>query len=234
MKKGAENMKIDDSIIKYFLKNVMFITGTAYAGKSTMVKMLAEKFNLISCGENYHFNLTSKIAKPELFPNICYFEMMKDWQEFVNRSPEEYEKWIIESNSEIAEFEIAELIRISKDRKVIVDTNIPLELLKNIADYNQVAIMLSPQSMAVEQFFNRDDADKKFIKSQIMRSKNPENTMANYLAGIARVNSKEQYDKYKNSGFFTLVRDNVEVDTKEEVLSTLAKHFELIDEEIDK
>jgi len=67
-----------------------------------------------------------------------------------------------------------------------------------------------------------------------MRSKNPENTMANYLAGIARVNSKEQYDKYKNSGFFTLVRDNVEVDTKEEVLSTLAKHFELIDEEIDK
>jgi len=88
--------------------------------------------------------------------------------------------------------------------------------------------------MAVEQFFNRDDADKKFIKSQIMQSKNPENTMANYLAGIARVNSKEHYDKYKNSGFFTLVRDNIGVDTKEEVLNALAKHFELIDEEIAK
>lgn len=222
-------MKIDDSIIKYCLKNVMFITGTAYAGKSTMVKMLAEKFNLISCGENYHFNLTSKIAKPELFPNVCYFETMKDWQEFVNRSPEDYEKWIIESNLEIAEFEIAELIRISKDRRVIVDTNIPLEILKNIADYNQVAIMLSPQSMAVEQFFNRDDSDKKFIKSQIMKSQNPEKTMANYLEGIAKVNSKEQYDNYKNSGFFTVVRNNIEVDTKMEVLKVLAKHFELID-----
>lgn len=227
-------MKIDDSIIKYCLKNVMFITGTAYAGKSTMVKMLAEKFNLISCGENYHFNLTSKIAKPELFPNVCYFETMKDWQEFVNRSPEDYEKWIIESNLEIAEFEIAELIRISKDRRVIVDTNIPLEILKNIADYNQVAVMLSPQAMAVEQFFNRDDSDKKFIKSQIMKSQNPEKTMANYLAGIAKVNSKEQYDKYKNSGFFTLVRNDIEVDTKMEVLNVLAKHFELIDEEVAK
>lgn len=232
--KGAKNMKIDDSIIKYCLKNVMFITGTAYAGKSTMVKRLAEKYNLISREENYHFNMTSKIAKPELFPNVCYFETMKDWQEFVNRSPEAYEKWIEESNLEIAEFEVAELIRVSKDRKVIVDTNIPVELLKNIADYNQVAIMLSPQSMAIEQFFNRDDADKKFIKEQIMKSKNPEKVMANYLEGIARVNNKEHYEKYRNSGFFTLVRDNIGVDTKEEVMSALALHFGLKEEEITK
>lgn len=54
------------------------------------------------------FNLTSKIAKPKVFPNVCYFEIMKDWQKFVNRSPEDYEKWIIEGN-----LEIAELIRIS-------------------------------------------------------------------------------------------------------------------------
>ncbi|KEZ87273.1 hypothetical protein IO99_06820 [Clostridium sulfidigenes] len=222
-------MKIDDSIIKYCLKNVMFITGTAYAGKSTMVKRLAEKYNLISREENYHFNMTSKIAKPELFPNVCYFETMKDWQEFVNRSPESYEKWIEESN-----LEIAELIRVSKDRKVIVDTNIPVELLKNIADYNQVAIMLSPQSMAIEQFFNRDDADKKFIKEQILKSKNPEKVMANYLEGIARVNNKEHYEKYRNSGFFTLVRDNIGIDTKEEVMSALALHFGLKEEEITK
>ena len=35
-------------------KNVYFINGTAYAGKSTMVKMLAEKYNGIVCEENYH------------------------------------------------------------------------------------------------------------------------------------------------------------------------------------
>ena len=29
--------------------NVYFINGTAYAGKSTMVKMLAEKYNGIAC-----------------------------------------------------------------------------------------------------------------------------------------------------------------------------------------
>ena len=40
-------VKIDNGILKYYLKNVYFITGTAYAGKSTAVKMLAEKYGLV-------------------------------------------------------------------------------------------------------------------------------------------------------------------------------------------
>ena len=36
-------MIIENNILKYYLRNVFFITGTAYAGKSTTVKMLAEK-----------------------------------------------------------------------------------------------------------------------------------------------------------------------------------------------
>jgi adenylylsulfate kinase-like enzyme len=46
-------MKIENNILKSYLKNVLFITGTAYAGKSTMCAMLAEKFDLFHCGENY-------------------------------------------------------------------------------------------------------------------------------------------------------------------------------------
>lgn len=33
--------------------NVYFLNGTAYAGKSTMVKRLAEKYDGIVCEENY-------------------------------------------------------------------------------------------------------------------------------------------------------------------------------------
>ena len=35
-------------------EKIYFITGSAYAGKSTMVKLLAEKYNGIACEENYH------------------------------------------------------------------------------------------------------------------------------------------------------------------------------------
>ena len=34
-------MKIENNILKHYLKNVYFITGTAYAGKSTTVKILS-------------------------------------------------------------------------------------------------------------------------------------------------------------------------------------------------
>ena len=57
-------MKIENNILKHYLKNVYFITGTAYAGKSTTVKMLAERYDMICCGENYHMAApnTSEVA----------------------------------------------------------------------------------------------------------------------------------------------------------------------------
>lgn len=221
-------MTINDALIKHYLKNVRFIIGTAYAGKSTMVRMLAEKYDLLHCGENYDC-IPDGILNPDQYPNLCYFQTMKDWQEFVNRSPEAYEKWIYDNKREITEFEIMRLVHISKSRKVIVDTNIPVDVLHRIADYHQVAVMLSPQSMSVEHFFDRDDHDKAFIKEQILRAENPDKTMQNYLAGIARINSQEHYDELAGSGFFTLLREDAETDTRQETLGILAKHFGLID-----
>ena len=47
-------IQISDNIIRHYLRNVYFINGHSYAGKSTMVKMLSERYNMIFCGENYH------------------------------------------------------------------------------------------------------------------------------------------------------------------------------------
>lgn len=220
-------MEINDKIIKHCLKNVMFINGTSYAGKSTMVKMLAEKYGLLHCGENYHFIISNGIATPAEYPHLCYFETMRDWQEYINRTPEEFAKWISGCMNEVYPFEIAYLMHVSQNQKVIVDTNIPVDVLHRIADYNQVAIMLSPISMSVDFFFERDDEDKKFIKEQIMKAENPEKTMQNYRECIARVNSKENYDEFANSGFYTIVRKDTETDTKLETMDLLAEHFRL-------
>ena len=220
-------MNINSNIIKHYLKNVMFITGTAYSGKSTMVAMLADRYGLVPCGENYHSVVANQVIVPERQPNLCYFQTMKDWQEFMNRTPEEYEKWILGCSQEAAEFEVAELICLSQNQKVIVDTNIPLSILHEIADYHQVAVMLSPQAMSVEKFFDRDDPDKAFLREQIMQAEDPKSTMENFKACIAKVNSKEHYDEYAKSGFFTLVRADAEKDTKAETLRILATHFKL-------
>ena len=220
-------MKIHNSILKHYLKNVYFITGTAYAGKSTAVKMLAERYGMLMCGENYHMAVSESVATHDSHPDLCYNKSLTDWRDFVTRTPEEYERWIYSVGREAAEFEVAELIAISQDKKVIVDTNIPLDVLKEISDYNRVAVMLSPQSMSVERFFDRSDPEKQFLLSVIDSCDDPKAVMENYRAGLARINSREHYNEYANSGFFTLVREDNGIDTREEVCERIAEHFGL-------
>ena len=216
---------INNNLIKKMLNKTYFINGTAYAGKSTMVKMLAEKYNGIECGENYHEKLMHLIDVQNQ-PNLKYFETMSSWQEFITRSPEEYYKWFKGVSKEASELELIELIRLSEsNKKIFVDTNISVETLHKISDYNHVAIMVSPKSMSVERFFDRPDTEKQFLLSKIMESQNPEKTMQNFKACIAKINSKEEYEKFINSGFFVFVRDNTK--TLEETCEILEKHFKL-------
>ena len=221
-------MVIENNILRHYLKDVYFITGTAYAGKSTVVKMLSERYGLIMCGENYHNEVTDLVADPAIQPDLCYIRQLKDWKEFVKRPPEEYERWIYRVAEEVAGFEIAELISLAKTGKVIVDTNIPIKLLQQVSDYQHVAVMLSPQSMSVERFFDRDDPEKQFILGVINSCENANEVMANYREGLARINSKEHYNEYADSGFFTVVREEKPEDTREEVCERIARHFGFI------
>ncbi len=221
-------MKIENNILKYYLRNAYFITGTAYAGKSTMVKMLAEKYDMIFCGENYHSAVSDMVAVPELQPDLCYMKGLTDWKDFVTRPPEEYERWIYSTGREAAEFEVAELLSLARDKKVIVDTSIPIDILKEISDYHHVAVMLSPQSMSVERFFDRSDPEKHFLLSVINSCEDREAVMENYKKGLALINSQKHYEECANSGFFTLKREDDGKDTREQVCELLAKHFQLI------
>lgn len=220
-------MIIENNILRHYLRNCYFITGTAYAGKSTMCALLAERYDMVHCGENYNLDCILSVAQPERQPNICYMNTKPSWEHFVSRSPEEYAAWIDGNSDELAGFEVAELIRLSAGgRKIIVDTNIPVPLLREISDHSRVAVMLSPQSMSVERFFDRGDPEKQFLLSVIDNCPDPQATMDNFRRCIAAVNSPERYREFAESGFFTLVREDGR-DTKEETLLALAKHFGL-------
>lgn len=221
-------MKIENNIIKHYLGNVYFITGTAYAGKSTAVKLLADRYDMIMCGENYHMEVADQVATTETHPDLCYNKSLTDWRDFVTRTPKEYERWMYSVGREAAEFEVAHLLTLPRHKKVIVDTNIPLDVLWEISDYDHVALMLSPMSLSVERFFDRSDPEKLFLLNVIESCDDPDAVMENYKRGLALINSKEHYDEYASSGFFTIVRDDTEKDTRDEVCRTLAKHFGLV------
>lgn len=221
-------MMIQNNILRHYLRNCYFINGTAYAGKSTMCAMLAQRYGMVHCEENYNMDTILSIVNARQQPNLDYFNTKPSWRHYVSRTPEEFDRWLNAVNEEVTGFEIAELIRLSGERKVIVDTNIPCDVLREIAPYDHVAILLSPQSMSSERFFDRGDPEKQFLLREIEKCPDPEAALANFKACIARVNSQDVYDGFLNSGFFTIVREESSADTREEMCSALAKHFGLM------
>ncbi len=135
--------------------HVYFINGSAYAGKSTMVKLLAEKHHGIACEENYHDALMADLSREE-FPCLTYTRDLRDWSDFIRRTPEEYAAWVEGCTKEctVLELRILEKLR-EQNAKIFVDTNIPVEVLKRISDRDHVVIMLADPEVSVRRFFDR-------------------------------------------------------------------------------
>ncbi len=206
-------------------ENVYFINGTAYAGKSTMVKRLAEKHGGLACGENYHNRLLPRLDKAE-FPGLTYTRDLADWHDFIRRTPDEYEAWVEATSRECErlELKILEGLRGEK-RPIFVDTNISLETLQTVARHDHVLIMLADPQVSVGRFFERSDRDKQFLYRLILEEPDPERALDNFRRCLMRINSPERYDRFLHAGFQVLLRD--EDRTVEQTLALAEKAFGL-------
>ena len=205
--------------------NVYFINGTAYAGKSTMVKLLAEKYNGIACEENYHDALLADLDSRE-FPGLTYTRDLKNWSNFIRRTPDEYEVWVKETTRECTVLEMQILEELSKqDKMIFVDTNIPIEVLAEISDKDHVLIMLADPDISVNRFFERPDKEKQFLYQLLLKEEKPEEAIENFRECLRRINTKKRYNYFLNSGFHVITRD--ENRTIEETLSLVENIFKL-------
>ena len=187
--------------------NAYFIIGTAYAGKSTMVRLLAEKHRGILLEENYHSRFYPTLDAAA-FPCLTYTRELKDWHDFIRRTPEEYEAWIDGVAKECEQLELEILSQFaSRPEPVFVDTNISAETLKKTALPGHVLVMLADPQISVSRFFERQDEEKQFLYRLIMEEPDPEKAMDNYCRGLARINSPEKYSRFLHSGFPVILRD---------------------------
>ena len=206
-------------------ENVYFINGNAYAGKSTMVHLLAEKHNGIECRENYHDDYQGELDSRE-FPALTYTRDLEDWHDFIRRTPEEYNAWIEDVTRECEILELRMLEDLCRQGKpVFVDTNICIETLREISDKDHVLIMLADPMISVKRFFERPDREKQFLYQLIMEEQDPEAALENYRQGLMLINSQEKYDHLLNSGFNVILRD--ENRSIEETLALVEKAFGL-------
>ena len=187
--------------------SVYFVTGTAYAGKSTLVRALAEKHHGIACEENYHDRLLPGLDRAE-YPCLTYTRDLEDWHDFVRRTPDEYEAWVkgVTLECERLELQILDGLR-GQGRKIFVDTNVTLETLRRISDERHVLVMLADPEVSVHRFFDRPDREKQFLYRLMTEEPDPGAALENFRQCLTRVNSREIYDTFLHSGFPVILRE---------------------------
>ena len=100
------------------------------------------------------------------------------------------------------------LEKLSKQEKpIFVDTNIPVEVLAEISDKGHVLIMLAEPDISVKRFFERPDKEKQFLYQLLLQEENPAEAVENFRECLKRVNSEEIYNRFLNSGFHVILRD---------------------------
>lgn len=190
-----------------------------------MVKLLAEKYNGIACEENYHDSMLPGLGSRE-FPCLTYTRDLQDWHDFIRRTPDEYEAWIkgVSKECEIIELQILDKLA-ATDNSVFVDTNISLETLREISDYDHVLIMLADPEISVKRFFERPDREKQFLYKLMMEEPDPGRALENFRRCLERINSPAVYDEFLHSGFRVLLRDDGR--SIEETLALVEREFGL-------
>jgi len=220
-------MNIAENILKHSLKNVYFLVGTACGGKTTMTKALSKKHGFIGYCDNWteeHFKVWRSIIDEKYQPNSTKRREI-DWETYFGRSVEEFlaDKRDNHGADEYLQFSIIELIKLSRDKKVVADVWIEdFEFLLEISDYSRIACLLAPGELIIRDYYQRED--HKDFTDCIKSLKDPEKKFEtqNELFRIGALDMMEKAERY---GLFRVMRN--EDSTVEGTLKVLEEHFNL-------
>ena len=112
-------MIFQNNIIKEYLKNVYFITGTPCGGKTTITRALGKKYGIPVYVIDDQFTIHQLKSDEEHQP--CMNRQFKDADEFFGRSVEEYRDWLIGNSREQLDYVLLDLIKLSRDRIILCD-----------------------------------------------------------------------------------------------------------------
>lgn len=211
-------MIFQDNIIKQYLKNVYFISGTPCGGKTTVSRALGKKYGIPVYDIDERFEEHQRMSDPASQPAMN--KNFKNADEFFGRSVEEYSEWLLQNTREQLDFILLDLMRLSQNEKIICDCHLRLDQAAAFTDPSRMAFMIKKPENLVDEYCNRPDHQgfSDFIHSATDFEKAKETCNATLLS----LNEKF-YADVKASEYFWLERDNAR--SVDETAELVAKHF---------
>jgi len=198
----------------------VWILGTGCAGKTTLCKYLAQKFDMFYYDSDTifseHLKISDKLNHPATNIDIS------DWEWYCSRPPAEYAKWLDESINEQLGFIVTDLLQLPKDKNIILDAHYFHKEIESISSYNHILFLTTDFTLVKEQFFCRNDKDD--LHALIQSLETPEKKLLN-LYNTLKLRHEQAVDKITNGNYTYFVREQ---DTKlEDMAEFAATHFNL-------
>ncbi|MCR5629354.1 shikimate kinase [Eubacterium sp.] len=196
-------MIFQDNVIKKYLENVYFVSGTPTGGKSTISKALGKKYNIPVYDVDEYFDLHKEMSDAKYQQSMN--KGFADADEFFGRTVEEYKNWLVSNAKEQWDFIVLDLIRLSERGLVICDCNLPIEEAECITDPSRIVFLIKNPKQPCEDYCNRPDHQgfSDFIHSATDFEK-AKDTVNKTLYSL----NFKAYTDIKNSSYFYLERDN--------------------------
>lgn len=211
-------MIFQDNVIKEYLKNVYFITGTPCGGKTTISRELAKRHNLLVYDIDEQFGKHQKNSNPTFQPSMN--KVFKDADEFFGRTVEEYKKWLIDNTREQLDFVLLDLIYLSQNQIVLCDCHLTVEEAEKFTEPSRIVFLIKEPSDLVDGYCNRSDHQgfSDFINS----ASDTEKAKAICNATLKSLNEKRCND-IKNSDYAWIER--TPKSTVDETVGKVERHF---------
>lgn len=211
-------MIFQDNVIREYLKNVYFITGTPCGGKTTISRELAKRHNLFVYDIDEQFANHQKISNFAFQPSMN--KVFKDADAFFGRTVEEYKKWLIGNTREQLDFVLLDLIRLSQNQIVLCDCHLTVEEANQLTAASRIVFLIKEPSNLVDDYCNRPDQQgfRDFINS----ASDIEKAKAICNATLKDLNGKRCND-IKDSGYYWIERTSKS--TVNETVEKVERYF---------
>ena len=213
-------MNFQENVLKEYLKNVYFITGTPCGGKTTISRALAKKYGFELFDIDERFEEHQKISDSTHQPAMN--KQFRNADEFFGRSVEEYKKWLIDNTREQLEFVLLDLIRASADKKILCDCHLTVEQALMFSDPSRVVFLIKDPSNLVDEY--RERWDHQGFNQYLNSSSDVESAKKTVSTTLFELNIGH-IEEVKNSPFFWIER--TAKSTVPDTLARVEKHLGL-------
>ena len=207
-----------DNVLKEYLKNVYFITGTPCGGKTTVSRLLSSMYGITLYDIDSMYDTHRAASDKEHQP--CMNTVFADADAFFGRNTDEYLNWLKGVTKEQLSFILLDLIRLSADSPVICDCHIDMTMADLLTDPSRAAFMIrEPVNIADEYCARADHAD---FDSFLHSASDPDKAKTLVNRTLYTLNA-DHYAAVKRSRYMWI--DRSEGLTPEECARRTAVHF---------